>query len=82
MVRTRRDDDRIPIVSREFLFPVEDGLGFSHLDAEELIDVGVHLVAHLLAWLQVHHCKLGMPAGEQYPTEESVLPSLFFNNPA
>ena len=44
VVRTCRDHDRITVSRHVLLFLVEDKSGLSLFDAEELIDVGVHLV--------------------------------------
>jgi hypothetical protein len=64
MVRPGRNHDRVS-VSRlaHFLF-VEDELGLSLFDAEELVDVGVHLVADFFARSQAHHYQLDVLSSE------------------
>jgi hypothetical protein len=49
------------------------------LDAEELVDGRVYLIADFFTRLQAHHNKLGMFACEQHLTEIIVLQGQFFD---
>jgi hypothetical protein len=51
VVSPRRHHDPIAVANQAFILLVEDESGLATLDAEELIDVGVNLVADLLARL-------------------------------
>jgi hypothetical protein len=64
MIGSRRNDDRIPLAHQGFLLLDENKFGLSLLDAEELIDIRVHLVADLFERLQAHQHELGVLAGE------------------
>jgi hypothetical protein len=51
VVRPRRHDERVAVAHEALFLLVEDKPGLTLLDAEDLIDVGVNLVAALLSWL-------------------------------
>jgi hypothetical protein len=54
----------ITITYNMFLPVIEDESGIPLFDTEELVDVGVYLVADFLTGLQTHHHKLAVFAGE------------------
>jgi hypothetical protein len=64
MVRACRNHDRISVSHRTLLLLVEDELGLSRFDPEELVDVLVHLVTDFFPRFQAHQHKLGMLSGE------------------
>jgi hypothetical protein len=47
-----------------FFLLVKDEFGLPLLDAEELINLRMHFIANLFAWLQAHHDKLGVLSRE------------------
>lgn len=81
MVGARRNHNRISLVRWMFVLVVENEFGFSLLDTEEPVDLGVHLVADRFAGLQAHQDKLGVSGGEEYPPETCVVPRLLFDWP-
>ena len=51
---------------------IENRLAGSLLDAKELVDAWVNLVADLLTWLETHQHELGMCGGEEHLPEEGI----------
>jgi hypothetical protein len=64
MVRAGRNHHGIAVSRRALPLLVEDELGLSLLDAEELVDVLVHFIADFFPRLQAHHYKLDVLSGE------------------
>jgi hypothetical protein len=64
MVGACRNHHRISVSRRALLLLVEDEFGLPLFEAEELVDVRVHLVADVFPRRQAHHYKLGMLSGE------------------
>jgi hypothetical protein len=69
MAGARGDQDCVRFARDMFLFFVEDKLGLTLLDAEELINGHVHCVTDLFDRLQAHHDELDVLTREQYPAE-------------
>jgi hypothetical protein len=51
-------------VHQVFFLLVKDEFGLPLLDAEELINLRMHFIANLFAWLQAHRDKLGVLSRE------------------
>jgi hypothetical protein len=62
-----------------FLAAIQDEFGSALFDAEELVNVRVHLVADLFLRLQTHHHELQMFAGEQHLPKVLVLSGCLFD---
>src|SRR5688500_3696002 len=72
VLRPGRDDHGRPVSERVPL-SVEDGLSLTGLDADELVDVVVALLADFLADLKRHDDELAVRRGEEYLPEIAVL---------
>jgi hypothetical protein len=62
-----------PLVQDEFRLPL--------FDAEELVDMRMHLVTNVFARPQAHHNELRVRSGEQHLSKIRVLRGLFFDRP-
>jgi hypothetical protein len=72
MVRAGRNHHGISVSRRALLLLVEDEFGLSLLDAEELVDVRVHLIADFFPGFQAHHYNLDVLSGEQHVAKVRV----------
>jgi hypothetical protein len=63
MERPGRNHDGISVPSRALSLFVEDEFGLSLFDTEELVDVGMHLVANFFPRSQAHHHNLDVFSG-------------------
>jgi hypothetical protein len=79
MERACRNHDRISVSHQALLLLVEDEFGLPLLDAEELVDVLVHLVTDFFPRPQAHHHKLGVLSSVQHLAKVRVLQGLFLN---
>jgi hypothetical protein len=73
VVRARGDNNGIRSMRQKILRTFEDESGFTLFEAEELIDIRMHLPADLLARLQAHHHQLAELPGEEHLPEVPVL---------
>jgi hypothetical protein len=64
MVRAGRNHHHISVPHQVLLPLVEDKRGVASFNAEELVDVLVHLITDFFPRSQAHHHKLGVLSGE------------------
>jgi len=64
MVCAGRHDSGLVLQDHVLFRTFQHEFGFPLLDAEELVDIGMHLIADLFARLQAHHDELTVLAGE------------------
>src|SRR4030042_2704951 len=76
--QARGDDDRA-LVRDRVLDAIEHRFPGSLLEAEELVDVGVHLGADLAAGRNAHHHQLAVLPGVEHAAEAGVLQRLLFD---
>ncbi len=81
MVGARWNHDGIAFPCRVFIFFIENEFGLSPLNAEELVNFGMHLIADRFSRLQAHQDKLGVRGSEEYLPEVCVVQRLFIDWP-